>query len=76
MFLFAILQKFGECDEKEARDALLKCIYETESVTSTLLDSSISQHISRAVKRQQVANHSFTPARAGITGDGAGSTPT
>lgn len=49
-----IVRKFGECSEKEAVDALLKCIYDTDSVSSELLDNSISQHLRSALKRRQV----------------------
>jgi len=54
------VQRFGACSEKDATDALLKCIYDTDDVTSALLDTSISQHISAAARKRQVLDTYFT----------------
>ena len=52
--ILGILQKFGECSQQDAVDALLKCIYDTDCVTSAIRDSNVSQHISVASHKQQV----------------------
>jgi len=66
-----ILQKFGECSQQDATEALLKCIYETDVVTPALLDSSISQHIGVAARKRQVVHVISLFAVASSRGGGA-----
>lgn len=49
-----IIQRFGECCEADAREALLKCIYDCDSVTPAIVSNSISQHISHTVGKKQL----------------------
>ena len=55
----AVLQKVSRCCEVEAREALLKAIYRTDSLTPSQLATPISTHIQSATSMAKVGSVSW-----------------
>jgi N-acetylmuramic acid 6-phosphate (MurNAc-6-P) etherase len=58
-----IIERFGQCSKAEATEALLRCIYDTDTLTGAQLDSTVSQRIVRAAERQQIVPLAILLAR-------------